>query len=116
MIIAEELGIKHPTNLKTGYLVVMTTDFLVTICKVITDYGEENNLSKEQLRKYYEPLENRVLSKNLVVDIYIPILFIKFEKSIHDITHSISIVEMTNDFQKSRSEIEPFLGEYLNQD
>ncbi|MFT8320042.1 MAG: TnsA endonuclease N-terminal domain-containing protein [Bacillus sp. (in: firmicutes)] len=31
IVIADELGIKHPTNPKTGEPIVMTTDFLVTI-------------------------------------------------------------------------------------
>ncbi len=33
IIIAEELGIKHPTDPNTGEPVVMTTDFLVTVSK-----------------------------------------------------------------------------------
>src|SRR5699024_9172047 len=31
--IAEELGIKHPADPKTGYRIVMTTDFLLTVDK-----------------------------------------------------------------------------------
>lgn len=30
-LIADELGIKHPTDPKTGEPIVMTTDFLLTI-------------------------------------------------------------------------------------
>lgn len=33
IVIADELGIKHPTNPKTGEPIVMTTDFLLTIDK-----------------------------------------------------------------------------------
>ncbi|GIN87087.1 hypothetical protein J6TS2_34730 [Heyndrickxia sporothermodurans] len=33
IVIANELGIKHPTNPKTGEPIVMTTDFLLTINK-----------------------------------------------------------------------------------
>ncbi|PFA02699.1 HEPN domain-containing protein [Bacillus cereus] len=78
------------------------------ITKVIHEFGEENTLTKEQLIKLYQPLENRVLFKDLYVDIYIPILFTKFKVKEHKLTDSISIVEMSEVFQKSRSQIESF--------
>ncbi|PFX51355.1 hypothetical protein COL31_16170 [Bacillus pseudomycoides] len=65
-------------------------------------------MTKEQLIKLYQPLENRVLFKDLYVDIYIPILFTKFKVKEHKLTDSISIVEMSEVFQKSRSQIESF--------
>lgn len=78
------------------------------ICKTIFEYGEVNELTREQLRKYYEPLENRVRFENLYVDIYVPILFVKFGTKEYKLTDSISIVEMSDEFQKSRSDIESF--------
>ncbi|MEH7038591.1 hypothetical protein [Bacillus pseudomycoides] len=78
------------------------------ISKVIHEFGEENTLTKEKLIKLYQPLENRVLFEDLHMDIYIPILFTKFEVKEHKLTDSISIVEMSEVFQKSRSEIESF--------
>nr|WP_239586128.1 TnsA endonuclease N-terminal domain-containing protein [Brevibacillus laterosporus] len=33
IVIANELGINHPTDLKTGSPIVMTTDFLLTVNK-----------------------------------------------------------------------------------
>ncbi|MCR8996263.1 hypothetical protein [Brevibacillus laterosporus] len=78
------------------------------VCKVLLEYGEENDLSKEQLEKFYEPIENRVLFENLHIDIYVPILFVKFEIQEYNLSDSISIVEMSELFQKSRSEIESY--------
>lgn len=78
------------------------------ICKSIHEFGEGNTLTKEQLIKLYQPLENRVLFEYLHVDIYIPILFTKFEIKEHQLTDSISIVEMSELFQKSRSTIESY--------
>ena len=85
------------------------------ICKIIFEYGELNDLTREQLRKYYGPLKNRVLFENLYVDIYVPILFTKIETKEYKLTESISIVEMSDEFQKSRSEIESFRKVYQNQ-
>lgn len=78
------------------------------ISKSIYEFGEENTLTKEQLIKLYQPLENRVLFENLDVEIFIPILFTKFEIKEHQLTDSISIVEMSEVFQKSRSAIESY--------
>lgn len=78
------------------------------ISKSILEFGEGNNLTKEQLIKFYQPLENRVLFENLDVDIYIPILFTKFDVKEYQLTDSISIVEMSEVFQKSRSAIESY--------
>ncbi|PGM61833.1 hypothetical protein CN947_12985 [Bacillus cereus] len=85
------------------------------ICKSIHEYGEENTLTKEQLIKLYQPLENRVLFENLDVEIYIPILFTKFEMKEFQLTDSISIVEVSELFQKSRSVIESYSEGIPNQ-
>ncbi len=85
------------------------------ICKSIHEFGEGNNLTKEQLIKLYQPLENRVLFENLDVEIYIPILFTKFEMKEYQLTDSISIVEMSEVFQKSRSVIESYSEGIPNQ-
>lgn len=65
IVIADELGIKHPTDPKTGKPIVMTTDFLVTINK--------NKKIQHLARtlKYKDELRNeRVLEKFEIERVY----------------------------------------------
>ncbi len=65
IVIAEELGIKHPTDPKTGELVVMTTDFLVTVNK------NSNHQHLARTLKYKDELMNeRVLEKFEIERVY----------------------------------------------
>lgn len=65
--IAEELNIKHPTDPKTKNLIVMTTDFLITIkdkdrnidiartCKYAKDLDDYRTIEKLEIeRRYWE--------------------------------------------------------------
>lgn len=60
IVIAEELGVKHPANPKTGESVVMTTDFLLTINKgqgvieVARTIKMKDELLKEGVLKKFE--------------------------------------------------------------
>lgn len=60
IVIADELGIKHPTNPKTGEPIVMTTDFLLTINKgkgvleVARTIKMKDELLKENVLKKFE--------------------------------------------------------------
>ena len=58
IIIANELGIKHPTDLKSGELIVMTTDFLVT-----TKNNTEVKKFARTLKYKDELMDKRVLEK-----------------------------------------------------
>lgn len=59
IVIAEELGVKHPANSKTGEPVVMTTDFLLTnkcqgVIEVARTIKMKDELLKESALKKYE--------------------------------------------------------------
>lgn len=58
IIIANELGIKHPTDLKSGEPIVMTTDFLVT-----TKNNTEVKKFARTLKYKDELMDKRVLEK-----------------------------------------------------
>ncbi|MGU7859640.1 TnsA endonuclease N-terminal domain-containing protein, partial [Streptococcus suis] len=58
IIIANELGIKHPTDLKSGEPIVMTTDFLVT-----TRNNTEVKKFARTLKYKNELMDKRVLEK-----------------------------------------------------
>ncbi len=58
IIIADELGIKHPTDPKTGEPIVMTTDCLLTI-----DKGQGMFEVARTIKMKDEPLKERVLEK-----------------------------------------------------
>lgn len=65
IVIANELGIKHPTNPKTGEPIVMTTDFLVTI----NNNQQHQNLARTL--KYKDELINeRILEKFEIERVY----------------------------------------------
>ncbi|OZI11270.1 heteromeric transposase endonuclease subunit TnsA [Bacillaceae bacterium SAS-127] len=65
MIIADELGIKHPTDPKTGEPVVMTTDFLVTITK-----NQQHQHLARTLKYKDELMNERVLEKFEIERVY----------------------------------------------
>lgn len=58
IIIADELGIKHPTNPKNGELIVMTTDFLLTL-----DKGQGVFEAARTIKMKDELMKERVLEK-----------------------------------------------------
>ncbi|NIA58259.1 heteromeric transposase endonuclease subunit TnsA [Bacillus pacificus] len=58
IVIAEELGIKHPTDPKTGESIVMTTDFLLTV-----DKGQGVFEVARTVKMKDELLKERVLEK-----------------------------------------------------
>ncbi|EEM13848.1 MULTISPECIES: heteromeric transposase endonuclease subunit TnsA [Bacillus] len=58
IVIADELGIKHPTNPKTGEPIVMTTDFLLTV-----DKGQGVFEVARTVKMKDELLKERVLEK-----------------------------------------------------
>ncbi|MED3822549.1 TnsA endonuclease N-terminal domain-containing protein [Priestia flexa] len=65
IVIADELGIKHPTNLKTGKPVEMTTDFLITVNK------DQQNQHLARTLKYKDDLmDERVLEKFEIERVY----------------------------------------------
>lgn len=65
IVIADELGIKHPTNPKTGELVEMTTDFLITVNK------DQQYQHLARTLKYKDDLMNeRVLEKFEIERVY----------------------------------------------
>ncbi|MED1678678.1 TnsA endonuclease N-terminal domain-containing protein [Bacillus subtilis] len=65
IIIADELGIKHPTNPKTGKPVEMTTDFLITVNK------DQQHQHLARTLKYKDDLmEERVLEKFEIERVY----------------------------------------------
>ncbi|MDP7979789.1 TnsA endonuclease N-terminal domain-containing protein [Bacillus sp. WLY-B-L8] len=69
IVIADELGIEHPTNPKTGETIVMTTDFLLTVDKgqgvfevAHTIKMKDKLLEECVLEKFEIERENRSLS------------------------------------------------------
>lgn len=58
IVIADELGIKHPTNPKTGEPIVMTTDFLLTIKN-----GQDVFEVAHTIKMKDELLKERILEK-----------------------------------------------------
>lgn len=65
LIIAQELGINHPKDPKTGEYIVMTTDFLVTI------YEENRNVLKARtIKSKNDLLDKRVIEKFEIERVY----------------------------------------------
>ena len=58
IVIADELGIKHPTDPKNGELIVMTTDFLLTL-----DRGQGAFEDARTIKMKDELMKERVLEK-----------------------------------------------------
>ncbi|PGM86751.1 TnsA endonuclease N-terminal domain-containing protein [Bacillus cereus] len=65
IIIADELGIKHPTNPKTGEPIVMTTDFLITVIK-----NQQLQHLARTLKYKDELMNERVLEKFEIERVY----------------------------------------------
>lgn len=65
IVIADELGIKHPTDPKTQELVVMTTDFLLTV-----DKGEGLVGLARTIKMKDELLKERVIEKFEIERVY----------------------------------------------
>lgn len=57
---------------------------------------------KDKFIEDYVRIENCIYKKTLPLDVYIPILFTKFDFQEFELNESMSIVKMNNDFQKSR--------------
>ncbi len=73
--------------------------------KSLLEYGEENNLTRDQFLKLYKPMESRICLEKLDINIYVPILFTKFEVKNYELNEQMSIVEMSDIFQQSRANI-----------
>ncbi|MEE6132830.1 TnsA endonuclease N-terminal domain-containing protein [Priestia sp. GS2] len=65
MVIADELGIKHPTDPKTGEPIVMTTDFLVTI-----SHNKQLQHLARTLKYKDELMNERILEKFEIERVY----------------------------------------------
>lgn len=65
IVIADELGIKHPTDPKTNEPIVMTTDFLLTV-----DKGEGKVELARTIKMKDELLKERVLEKFEIERVY----------------------------------------------
>lgn len=65
LVIANELGIKHPNDPKTGEPIVMTTDFLLTV-----DKGEGSVELARTIKMKDELLKERVLEKFEIERVY----------------------------------------------
>lgn len=65
VVIAEELGIKHPVNPETGEPIMMTTDFIVTI----NNNGQIKHLART-LKYKDELMDKRVLEKFEIERVY----------------------------------------------
>jgi len=58
MLIAQELGIEHPTNPKTGEVIVMTTDFLISI-----NYNNQFHEVARTIKSKDDLMDKRILEK-----------------------------------------------------
>ena len=65
IVLADELGIKHPTNPKTGEPVVMTSDFLITVIK-----NQQHQHLARTLKYKDELMDERVLEKFEIERVY----------------------------------------------
>lgn len=65
IVIADELGLKHPTNPKTGEPVEMTTDFLITVNK-----GQQHQYLARTLKYKDDLMNERVLEKFEIERVY----------------------------------------------
>lgn len=63
--ISEELGIEHPRNPKTGEFIVMTTDFLITVCR-----NNENSTLARTIKSKNDLLDRRILEKFEIERVY----------------------------------------------
>lgn len=99
LLIAEELGIKHPRNPETGEAIVMTTDFFLTIKS-----GNEDCYIARTIKATDELLNKRVLEKFEIERVYWQRKKIDWgivtEKEIDkSIAHNISFVHSYNDIK-----------------
>lgn len=97
IVIADELGINHPTNPKTGEPVIMTTDFLITVnkeqqhqhlartLKYKDELMDENVLKKFEIERVY--WERQDIDWGIVTELEIP----------KDMAHNIAFVHGYSD-------------------
>lgn len=120
VLIAEELGVQHPKNPETGELIVMTTDFLITI--------RDNNKFYEVARtiKLKDKLMNRRISEKFEIErIYwkkrnIDWSIVTDEEIDKSIAHNISFVHAYNNIknldcfnQISKIELQDLVYEFI---
>lgn len=94
IVIADELGIKHPTDPKTGEPIVMTTDFLLTIDKgqgvfeVARTIKMKDELLKERVLEKFEIereyWQRRDIDWGIVTEVEIPKMMARNISYIHD--------------------------------
>ncbi|WP_038978029.1 HEPN domain-containing protein [Paenibacillus polymyxa] len=74
----------------------------------IHNYGTDSELKAENFYELYEPIEKFIFSDRLYYDIYIPILFTKFEFEEYIVSEDegIEIVKMDENIQLSRTLIQ----------
>lgn len=94
IVIADELGIKHPTDLKTNEPIVMTTDFLLTVdkdeglvelartIKMKDELLKERVIEKFEIERVY--WERRQIDWGIVTELEIPKEMARNISYIHD--------------------------------
>jgi len=126
IVIAEELGLKHPYHPETKEPIVMTTDFLVTVntsdgikdlartLKYKDDLLDENVLKKFEIERVY--WEKQGIDWGIVTDLEVPKNMahnISFVRSYSDLTH-IEGFQECSDYELEEMAIY-FVGQLLNE-
>jgi len=120
VLIAEELGYEHPKDPETGELIVMTTDFLVTIVN-----GNENIEIARTIKQKDDILDKRIIEKFEIERVFwerkgIDWSVITQEEIDDDIAKNISLVHSYSDISLidsftniEASEIQDLVYEFL---
>lgn len=100
LLIAEQIGVTHPRDPKTGTPIVMTTDFLIThndrdYARTTKPFGEmedERTIAKFEIERVY--WETRHIDWGIVIDKDLPDVLIRNIEWVHKEYHNEDILEL----------------------
>lgn len=100
MMIAEKIGVEHPTDPKTGVPIVMTTDFLITYkdkdyartVKPASEVEDERTIEKFEIERLY--WESRHIDWGMITDRDLPEALIRNIEWVHKEYHNEDISEL----------------------
>lgn len=100
LMIAEQIGVNHPRDPKTGIPIVMTTDFLIThndrdFARTTKPYGEmedERTIAKFEIERVY--WETRHINWGIIIDNDLPNILIKNIEWVHKEYHNEDVSEL----------------------
>lgn len=100
LMIAEQIGVKHPSDPKTGVPIVMTTDFLITCndkeyartVKPFSEMEDERTIAKFEIERVY--WEAHHVDWGIIIDNDIPDVLVKNIEWVHKEYHNEDVSEL----------------------